>query len=285
MSEFKECFVESADGLRLYYREYGSQRSTLPVLCLPGLTRNSRDFEAVASVLNRQRRVICPDLRGRGRSDYDANWRSNYNPARYVADTFALLDAAGIERFVALGTSLGGWMTMLMAQQRPDRIAAAILNDIGPELDPDGLARVAKGAGTLERVGTIEAAIEQAKLFYEVAFPDWDESQWRAYTEITYRKTEDGAYDLNFDRNIGEATRAGVSGLTVDPWQLWRDMLGVPTLLIHGEISDILTAGIIDKMRRVKPDLEVATIPGRGHAPLLDETESLHAITQFLFSR
>ena len=278
---FEERYFESADGLRLYYRDYRNDAGREPVVCLPGLTRNSGDFHAIASVLGEGRRVLSPDFRGRGKSDYDKDWQ-NYHPARYVDDVMLLLRELEIDRFIALGTSLGGWMTMLMAHREPGRIAAAVLNDIGPELNPEGLARVAAGAGKLDRVATLDAAIEQAKGFYDLAFPDWTEDQWRQYTEITYRQTGDGTWDLNFDRNIGEAVRAGVSGLHDDPWILWQGLADVPTLLLHGEISDILTIDIIDKMRESKPDLEVATIPRRGHAPLLDEEESIDAIKRFL---
>ncbi len=156
------------------------------------------------------------------------------------------------------------------------------MNDIGPEADPDGIARVVATAGLLDIVASIAEAIEQAKSVYSIAFPDWNEEQWRVYTESTYRMLDDGRFDLNFDRNIGHAAREGVSGLDVEPWTMFEDLAGVPTLLIHGVLSDILTEPIIDKMRRRKPDLRVAQVRDRGHAPLLDEQEALDAITSFL---
>ena len=280
---FQEIYFRSADGLRLYFRDYGSESSQTPVLCLPGLTRNSRDYEHIAARLSESRRVICPDLRGRGKSDYDSNWR-NYHPARYSADTWQLLDEAGIDNLVIIGTSLGGWMAMLMNHESPARVSAAVLNDIGPETNPQGIARVAAGAGRLDVVDSIEAAIEQVKSFYEVAFPDWNEAAWRRYTEITYCQADDGRYDLNFDRNIGHAAREGVSGLAADPWELFDSLADTPTLVIHGEISDILTPEIIAKMQKRKPDLQVSTVHNRGHAPLLDEQEAVDAISAFIDS-
>jgi pimeloyl-ACP methyl ester carboxylesterase len=253
------------------------------VLCLPGLTRNSRDFSSLAARISKQRRVVCPDLRGRGNSDYDPDWR-NYHPGKYAEDLWRLLDALTIEKAVVIGTSLGGWMAMLMNHQRPGRIAAAVLNDIGPEADPAGVSRVTATAGRLDVVGTLEEAVEQARSVYSIAFPDWNDEQWRVYAESTYRQLEDGRFDMNFDRNIGHAAREGVAGLEVDPWAMFDDLAGVPTLLVHGLLSDILTEPIIARMRQRKPDLQVVTIGNRGHAPQLDEQESINAIATFLES-
>ena len=278
---FSEEHFESDDGLRLYYRDYAHDSGSVPVLCLPGLTRNSRDFAGLVDVLAAERRVLCPDLRGRGRSDIDPDWK-NYNPYRYCDDTWRLLDLAGVDEAVVVGTSLGGLMAMLMNHRRPDRIRAVVMNDIGPEMNPEGIARVVAGAGLLDAADTLEQAIEQARRYYELAFPDWSDEQWRSYTEITYCETPDGSYDLNFDRNIGHAARAGVSGLNDDPWELFASLVDTPTLVVHGEISDILTVEIIDKMRARKPDLDVATVGNRGHAPLLDEQEAVDAISAFM---
>jgi len=276
-----ERFVTTADGLRLFCRDYENQADRIPVLCLPGLTRNSLDFAGLASQLCRSRRVVCPDLRGRGRSEYDPEWR-NYNPATYAADTWQLLDELGIDKVAIVGTSLGGWMAMLMHQQRPQRVAAAVINDIGPEANPEGIARILASAGRLDKVATRAEAVAQVRGVYDVAFPDWTEAQWQAYTETTYRPAQGGGFDLNFDRNIGHAAREGVSGLDIDPWSMFDGLVNVPTLLIHGALSDILTAAIIERMRARKPDLAVVSVANRGHAPLLDEQEAVDAIATFL---
>jgi pimeloyl-ACP methyl ester carboxylesterase len=279
--DYEDRYFTSTDGLRLYCRDYAGPSEKLPILCLPGLTRNSGDFAALAEWLSCDRRVICPDFRGRGKSAYDPQWQ-NYHPSQYAADTWGLLDELGLDKVVLIGTSLGGWMAMLMNYQQAGRIAAAVMNDIGPEANPAGIARVTAGAGRLDRVSTFEEAIAQVKIFYEIAFPDWNEEQWRAYTRITYRRTDAGDFDLNFDRNIGHAAREGVSGLTVEPWDLFDSLLEVPTLIIHGELSDILTEDIILKMRQRKRDLQVAVVSNRGHAPLLVEKEAVNAIAEFL---
>ena len=280
---YEERYVEAADGLRLYCRDYPNPSPRAAVLCLPGLTRNSCDFAPLATHISKARRVLCPDLRGRGKSGYDPTWR-NYNPGQYAADLWQLLDALQVEEAVVIGTSLGGWMAMLLNHQRPGRIAGVVMNDIGPEADPDGIARVVSTAGRLDVVGSLAEAIEQAKSVYSIAFPDWSEEQWQAYTEATYRPLDDGRFDMNFDRNIGHAAREGVSGLDIDPWTMFNGLADIPTLLIHGVLSDILTAPIIDKMHEQKPDLQVVPVRNRGHAPLLDEQEAVDAITTFLES-
>lgn len=285
MKRYADRYFESTDGLRLYCRDYaaGASDHATPALCLPGLTRNSMDFEALANVLADKRRVISPDLRGRGLSEYDSNWR-NYHPAQYMADIFLLLDQLEILEIVIVGTSLGGWMAMLMSYERPDLVAGAVLNDIGPETNAVGLARVVTTTGTLETVDKFSAAIEQTRSCYEIAFPDWSDEQWRSYTQATYRQRADGRFDLNYDRNIGRAAREGASGLNHDPWQLFDALSDKPVLLLHGALSDILTEEIIVKMRDRKPDLHFATVPNRGHAPLLDEQEAIDAINDFIAS-
>ena len=278
---YEERFVEADDGVRLYCRDYPNPSTRAPVLCLPGLTRNSRDFSSLAALVSEKRRVICPDLRGRGRSGHDPDWR-NYHPGQYASDLWQLLDSLDIGEAVVVGTSLGGWMAMLLNHQRPGRIAAAVMNDIGPEADPDGIARIIAMAGRLDIVSSLADAIEQAKSVYSIAFPDWDDRQWQIYTETTYRQLDDGRFDLNFDRSIGHAAREGVSGLDVDPWALFDDLASVPTMLIHGVLSDILTEPIIARMREHKPDLQIVPVSNRGHAPLLDEPEAVDAITTCL---
>lgn len=281
--DYKACYFESSDGLRLYFRDYATETAggRVPVLCLPGLTRSSRDFEPLALLLARERRVISPDLRGRGLSQYDSNWR-NYHPAQYLADIELLLERLDVPRVVIVGTSLGGWMAMLMSLERPDAVIGAVLNDIGPEANAAGLARVVASAGTLEPVAQFSDAVLKTRSCYEIAFPDWTEEEWRWFTKSTYRQGADGQFDLDYDRNIGRAAREGVSGIRQDPWQTFDALLDKPALLIHGALSDILTDEIIVKMRERKPDLRVATVPNRGHAPLLNEQEAINAVISFV---
>src|SRR5512134_4203833 len=171
MNHMTERWFDSADGLRLYYRDYAAESpGKLPVLCLPGLTRNSRDFEHVALRLCRDRRVLCADLRGRGRSQHDPHWQ-NYHPGTYLGVIARLLDDARVERCVFFGTSLGGILTMLTAATQPGRVAAAILNDIGPEVDPVGLARISAYVGRFPPARSWDEAVALVRATYEFALP------------------------------------------------------------------------------------------------------------------
>ena len=283
MSEFTDGYYQSSDGLRLFYRDFHSQSENDldPVICLPGLTRNSRDFEDLASLLSKRRRVITTDLRGRGRSEHDPD-RNNYHPAQYVADIWILLEQLGMPKVAVVGTSLGGLMIMGMAHARSSAISAAVMNDIGPEIDPVGVARVVAGAGTLLPVASWDEAVEQVSKFYAHAFPDWSQSKWRKFTHTTYQQTKDGGFDIRLDRNIGVAAREGVSGPAHDPWQLFDALLSTPLLVIRGGDSDILSAATLEKMQQRKTDLMTVIVPNRGHAPNLDEPEAIDAIEKFL---
>jgi pimeloyl-ACP methyl ester carboxylesterase len=281
MNAMTERWFESADGLRLYYRDYApATPGRLPVLCLPGLTRNSRDFEHVALRLQRDRRVLCADLRGRGRSQHDPNWQ-NYHPGTYLADIGRLLADATVERCVFFGTSLGGILTMLMAAAQPHRVAAAILNDIGPEVDPAGLARIASYVGRFPPARTWDEATTIVRATYELALPDLTDEQWADYTRRSYTDV-DGVPRLDMDPNIGEAVRAAPAATAPDLWPVFAALKPVPTLVLRGATSDILSAATLDRMQVEKPDLVRVEVGNRGHVPLLDEPEAVTAIDAFL---
>jgi len=201
---FTEHRITSHDGLSLYYRSYGVSGQV--VLCLPGLTRNCKDFHALATHLaswpGQPWRVICPDLRGRGQSGYDRHYR-HYQPATYVRDTWRLLDQAGIDAVIVIGTSLGGLMAMIMASQQPERLRAVVLNDIGPELPPDALARIVQYAATGAAVSDWHTAAMQVKQVYEIAYPDMPESFWLDYVRLSYRENELGVPAPEVDPGAG----------------------------------------------------------------------------------
>ena len=271
---------QSAEGLTLFYRDFGPlDGEGVAVLCLPGLTRNSRDFIELAEHLANERRVVCPDLRGRGHSQHDPEWR-NYQPMSYVADTWRLLDTLGLERVVVIGTSLGGLMAMIMAAQQPQRLAGVVLNDVGPEIAPEGLARIRGYTGRLPAVDSWEGAVAQARQIYGAALPDLDDARWLAFARQGFRENAEGVPQLDHDPAIGRAI-AEVSGEPPDPWPLFR-ALSMPTLALRGEFSDILSPATLARMQQEKPDLRVVTVANRGHVPLLDEPESLAAIEQLL---
>lgn len=281
-SKWRDATWPARDGLQLYYRDYPARADgALPVLCLHGLSRNSRDFEWIADVIAPGRRVIVPDLRGRGRSEYAADL-SHYNPQQYVEDIWALLEHLGIARVVCLGTSLGGLMTALMCTQRDAAVAAAIVNDVGPELAPGGQDRIMATVGTTPPVADWDGAVEQTRKLYAMALPDLSDELWRWYARSTYRETGSGGLDVNFDRGIGAALRAGLSGLRDDPWMLFDRLATRPTLMIRGALSDIFSEELLARMHARYPDLRSVVVPNRGHVPLLNEPEAVNAISTFL---
>ena len=281
---FVEHRIALADGLRMYCRDYPPlQPADRPtVLCLPGLTRNHRDFESLAAMLALRHRVLTPDLRGRGGSDRDPEWR-HYQPLNYVADVARLLRELGAGRVVIVGTSLGGLVAMLMAAMQPQALAGVVLNDIGPELDPRGLARIGTYVGTLPPLRSWDAAAEQARRSHAAALPDLDAAGWMAFARRVYREESPGRIVPDMDPMIGVAMRES-AGQSADLWILFRALDQVPTLAIRGELSDLLSADTLHRMQQAKPDLRTLLVPQRGHAPTLDEPECRRAIAGFLES-
>ncbi len=270
------------DGLALYYREYaGPGDATLPpALCVPGLTRNHRDFDDLAPRLATKRRVLCPDLRGRGRSAYDPR-PERYVPPTYAQDLVELLDVAGAPRVAVVGTSLGGLLAMLLAAMHAERIDRIVLNDVGPEIDPKGLARIQGYVGKSQPITSWEEAGAAAKAIYGLAMPDLDDEDWIAQAKRGSARDADGTIRPDYDPRISEAAGDAASAAP-DLWPIWGALAAIPTLVLRGETSDILSEATLDRMAREKPDLVRVTVPGRGHAPLLDEPVSRAALEEFL---
>jgi pimeloyl-ACP methyl ester carboxylesterase len=279
---FSERTFRTRDGLTLYYRDYAGDERKAPVLCLHGLTRNSRDFANLAARTAPARRVIVPDQRGRGRSQHDPAWL-NYHPGTYVADTWALLDALGVERVVVVGTSMGGLMAMLMAAMRPAALAGVVLNDVGPELDPVGVARIQSYVGRLAPVSTWSDAVARVRTMFAEALPDFTEAQWLELARLTFEEDARGVPQPMSDPRIGDALRAMTPppGAAQGMWLAFRALRATPTLVLRGAHSDLLSAATVERMQREHPRLIAATIPNRGHAPQLDEPASLLALDAF----
>jgi pimeloyl-ACP methyl ester carboxylesterase len=271
----------SADGLELFYRDFGAPDAKgVPVVCLPGLTRNSRDFIKLATRLAGERRVICPDLRGRGFSAYDPNYK-NYVPGTYVKDVVTLLGELGISRFVSIGTSLGGLMTMVLAGVKTVSLAGAVLNDVGPVLGP-GIARIQSYTGKAAPVKNWDQATEQAKFVYGPSLPGLSDVEWDAFAHRGYRE-DGGRIRLDYDPRIGDAIRElPPPAPDADPWPLYERLKGIPTVVLRGSLSDILEQDVFEEMGRRIPDARLVLVPGRGHVPLLDEPEVTAAIDMLL---
>jgi pimeloyl-ACP methyl ester carboxylesterase len=275
-----EHFYDSSDGLRLYYRQYPAGRpGWLPVLCLPGLTRNNRDFADLARHLSQRHEVLAADLRGRGQSAWDPD-PARYQLTTYVEDAWTLLDSRGIGRVLIVGTSLGALMGMVMAT-RPERIAGVVLNDAGPELDLVGLLRIAGYAGKLPPVTSWAEAAAQARTIHQAALPDLTEAQWLDYARRNYRENAAGIPVPDLDPQIAVGWKTAPTG-PLQMWPLYAVIKAVPMLVIRGALSDLLSAATVDRMLREKPDLEHITVANRGHTPLLNEPECLRAIDDFL---
>jgi pimeloyl-ACP methyl ester carboxylesterase len=278
---FAERWLTAQDGLRLYWREYGDALSPgVPVLCLSGLTRNSKDFHDLAVRLSPQRRVICPDYRGRGRSQYDPDWR-HYEPRTYLSDLRHLLAAAGVDHCVVVGTSLGGILAMALKVMMPTAIAGVVINDIGPDLAPQGLARILDYIGRDRPQPDWQAAEAHLRsVLGTLSFKNDD--GWRKLTENTFRKGEDGLLHFDWDIRIVENLRRGKAGDVPPLWPLFRSLAGIPVLVVRGGRSDVLSAECLAAMHAAKSDLAQVVVPETGHAPALDEDEVAAAIDTLL---
>ena len=270
------------DGLRLFFRDYGDAggRAT-PVLCLPGLTRNSADFHELALALSVERRVLALDLRGRGRSARDGK-AVNYANEVYLNDIGHLLTLAGCHRVAVLGTSLGGILAMGLGATRPTALAAVVLNDIGPVIAGRALADLRDG---LLRVADPGAPKEAARLLRETqgaSFPDFDQADWDAEAARRYRPDADGTPRADYDPAILDGLAALAKDGALVFWDQFLALEAVPTLAIRGELSEILSRATLAEMAERKPDLQNLTIARQGHAPRLEEAEALSAIQDFL---
>jgi len=284
MASYSDVYFQSADKrLTLYARDYGAPFPGAPVvLCLHGLTRNSADFEWIAAHLSRRYRVIAADQRGRGRSDWDPV-PANYTPAVYVADMLGLLDHLSIDRVAIVGTSMGGLMAMIMGVTAKDRLTGAVINDVGPDIEAAGLARIASYTGKTKPVTTWIEAARTAQFINEVAFPDYGADDWMAFARRLFRE-QDGvpvpAYDPGIAAGLKPQSDAPVA--PPDLWPMWDGLQGLPILAIRGALSDLLSPATLDKMADRHPGLVAVTVPNRGHAPMLDEPEAVAAIDAFL---
>lgn len=285
MSSHEERRWTSHDGLSLYARDYqaASGEARLPVICLHGLTRNSKDFEDVAPIIaGWGRRVIVPDARGRGQSDRDPNPK-NYQPKVYARDVIELMAALDIPKAVFLGTSMGGIIIMTLAAIRPRVIAAAILNDVGPAIAPEGIARILSYVGKGSDVRDWNDAAAYVRRTNAIAFPDFGEEDWHRFAQRTFRPGSTGLV-LDYDPAITvplQKPPPKIAGFVAR--LLFRRLARKrPTLLVRGELSDIVSAEIAERMQRTAPQLRRVDIPGVGHAPMLTEPAAVDAIEEFL---
>lgn len=283
MVDYSDAYWWSPDGLRLHYRDYaGGQDGRPPLLCLPGLTRNARDFEPLAHRLAGEWRLICPDLRGRGESA-QAKDPMSYVPLTYLQDISRLLADLAITRFVVVGTSLGGVIAMLIAATQPQWLAGAVLNDVGPTLEEAGLARIRTYVGN---GGSYPSWVHAARALAEMnrdVYPGYGLEQWLAMAKRLYRLNKTGRIVPDYDMRIAEPLRAAGADAAVDMWPVMAAFRAIPTLILRGGRSDILSAATAERMLAdIGPAAELVTVADVGHAPLLDEADAVAGIDRLL---
>jgi pimeloyl-ACP methyl ester carboxylesterase len=277
---FRERRYRSQDGRELYYREYGRRTPGRPaVLCLPGLTRNSKDFHEFALRHGSRWRVLCPDYRGRGRSAYDRDWR-NYHAKVSADDIRHLLAAANVHEAILIGTSVGGLLAMVLAVIAPTVVAGAVLNDIGPRIERRGVEKLIDYMTDERPIEDWDAAARRLSETFP-NFTAFDDADWRRAAEGTYRARTDGRLVFDWDPSLVRALRAGTR-LPVDLWPLFRALGQVPILAIRGCESNFLCEDVFDRMAEEVPSLVRVHIPGVGHPPSLHEPEAAAALDSFL---
>jgi pimeloyl-ACP methyl ester carboxylesterase len=279
----ESIFFTSKDGLRLHARCYGARVTTAtPVVCLPGLTRTAADFEVLAQRLSAAgRRVIALDYRGRGLSAYDPN-PANYTVQVELGDVLTVLDALEVRPAIFIGTSRGGILTMVLASIRPQAVAAAVLNDIGPVIELSGLLRIKSYVGKLPAPENYAHAAGLLREVFAVSFPNLSDEDWLGFARRAF-KQESGRLVPTYDAEIAETLKEiSLETIVPDLWPQFDALAQVPVMVIRGALSDLLSAETVEAMSARHPDMRVVEVAGQGHAPMLQDEPTLAAIEQFV---
>ncbi len=285
--EFSDFFYSSSDGLRLHARVYGREHraSALPIVCLPGLTRNVRDFHELALSLSRHETnphmVVSFDYRGRGMSEYDSDWR-RYDVLVETADTVAGLTALDIEHAGFIGASRGGLIIHLLAAMRPGALKTIVLNDVGPVVNGEGLAKIRTYLERSPRPKDWAEAVEIQKMTHEDAFPALMDEDWERLANAIYLE-RDGRLVADFDpKLVKTVTTVDLSQPLPQLWPQFIGLTAVPMLVIRGENSKLLSEETVEKMNALHPRMKAVTVKGQGHTPLLETGELPERIGAFL---
>ena len=277
---YEDRYMTVRDGLRLHYRDYAGAADKPPILCLHGLTRNSRDWTEFAERYSPGFRVLALEFRGRGGSDYDPI-PQRYNPLTYAGDVIELLDQLALDQAIFAGTSLGGLVTLTMAAMAPQRIFATIMNDVGPDVDVEGVNRILTYVGNDRRFGSWDEAADAIAANYGASFERYAHDDWVKMAKRNCRE-ENGEVRFDYDMAIAEPFKTTGPTPNVDLWPFFRVLAEKPLLVVRGAKSDLLTEATARRMQQVAPDMKLVVVPGVGHAPELNEPEAVAAIDEFL---
>ena len=281
-------FCSAPDGLKLHLRDYGSaQDAGTPVVCIPGLTRNSVDFEPLARALaggsagGRKRRVLCVDYRGRGLSEHDSNWQ-NYDVKVENADILAQLTAEGVNEAIIVGTSRGGIHGMFFGATRPAMLRGVVLNDVGPALESKGMARIKAMVGKLPSPASLDDAIDLMKRMNSALWTGLSEDEWRLFARTTFERP-DGGFGMTYDPQLMKT----LEQLDTDKplptlWPLFDALAKIPILVLRGENSDLLSADATKEMCARHANCAEHVVPGQAHAPLLADAPTIARISAFV---
>ena len=275
------------DGLKLAGFVYGSNNhDPYPVVCLPGLTRTSHDFDLLAQYLSSeaggQRKVICLDYRGRGASAYDNDWR-NYSLPIEIDDLIAALSVFGLHHIDLIGTSRGGLLAMLMAAVRPGVLNSVVLNDIGPEIEPTGLMRIKNSIEKQAIPSNIEEAADYLQRIHGQQFTAFGPSDWARHAQLSFAQDQDGSIAARYDPRLVKTMQSiNIEERIPDMWPQFAGLTNIPTLVLRGENSDILSRQTTQKMQEIHSKLRLVEIPGQGHAPDVGFGEIPKQIAGFL---
>jgi pimeloyl-ACP methyl ester carboxylesterase len=264
---------------RIAYREWGDARNRDVLVCVHGLTRSSRDFDELARTLCGQFRIVCPDVAGRGDSDRLADAKL-YTWAQYVADMVTLIARLDVEMVYWLGTSMGGFVGMALAAQAGSPVKKLVLNDAAPVIGKAALERIGGYLGQARSFASLEEA-EQYVRAVAAPFGPHSDAQWRFLAETWVRRNEDGSWRPHYDTRIAEAYRATMPDKDLELWHLY-DAVRCPTLLVRGELSDVVSRQAAAEMTRRGPKAKVVEIRGVGHAPTLLQPDQIALVRDFL---
>lgn len=287
MVKSQSLFFQAKDGLRLHVREYGTaQAHRLPILCLPGLARTAADFDTLATDLADEtspspRHVLAFDYRGRGLSDRDPDWR-HYDLMIENKDVLDICDQLAIAQAIVIGTSRGGLHALLMSMTRPSLLRAAVLNDIGPVIEAKGMARIRGYIGQLPQFASYAQAITAFKAIMGPTFPGLSEADWQAYAQLTLEQTDTGLISRYDPALLNTLKDLDLDKPLPDLWPQFAALAKIPLLVMRGEFSDLLSQETVDQMVKRHPNCQAYQVAGQGHAPLLQDQDSLERIKQFV---